>query len=107
MARRGLAGKHFCKVGACRICGSACKRCKCACNGLKPINALARFRGAQSSRSMRKKIKATQQMPSIRSKRSKAASGGPKSQQESKYNDNSTYVVERSDDNTSNNKQLE
>ena len=84
VTRRGLVGKCSCKVGACRICGSSCKRCMCACDGVKPIDALARFRGAQSSRSKRKNIKATQQMPSRRSKRTKAASGGPKSQQESK-----------------------
>ena len=46
-------------------------------------------------------------MPSRRSKRTKAASGGPNSQQESKYDDDLTYVVESSDDNTSNDEQLE
>ena len=98
VTRRRLVVKYSYKVGAYRMCGSFCKCCKCACDGVKPTNALARSRGAQSSRSKRKKIKATQQIPSRCSKRTKVASNGLKTQQESKYND---------DDNTSNNEQLE
>ena len=62
--RRGLVEKYSYKEGACRICGLVYKHCKCAYNGVKPINALAGYIGAQSSRSKRKKIKQIQQMPS-------------------------------------------
>ena len=41
----GNIGICSCKVGACRKCGSTCKRCKCACDGILPIDALAQNRG--------------------------------------------------------------
>ena len=34
-----------CKVGSCSICGSKCRRCMCACDGVEPAEALARSRG--------------------------------------------------------------
>ena len=34
-----------CKVGSCTICGSKCRRCMCACDGVEPAEALARSRG--------------------------------------------------------------
>ena len=34
-----------CKVGAYSICGSKCRRCMCACNGVEPSDALKRSRG--------------------------------------------------------------
>ena len=34
-----------CKVGSCPLCGSACKRCGCACDGVEPGVALARSSG--------------------------------------------------------------
>ena len=34
-----------CKVGSCSICGSKCRRCMCACDGIEPSEALARSRG--------------------------------------------------------------
>ena len=33
-------GKFFCKVGACRKRGSECKRCKCSCDGVSPLEAM-------------------------------------------------------------------
>ena len=32
-------------VGSCPLCGSACKRCGCACDGVEPRVALARSSG--------------------------------------------------------------
>ena len=34
-----------CKVGSCPICGSKCRRCMCACDGVEPAEALSRSRG--------------------------------------------------------------
>ena len=34
-----------CKVGACSICGSKCRRCMCACDGVELLDALKRSRG--------------------------------------------------------------
>ena len=34
-----------CKVGACPVCSSRCKRCMCACDGVDPSEALKRSRG--------------------------------------------------------------
>ena len=34
-----------CKVGACSICGSKCRQCMCACDGVEPPDALKRSRG--------------------------------------------------------------
>ena len=34
-----------CKVGLCSICGSKCRRCMCACDGIEPSEALSRSRG--------------------------------------------------------------
>ena len=48
--RRRNVGKCSCKVGSCRKCGSACKRCSCDCDGISPIEAIARHRGAQLKR---------------------------------------------------------
>ena len=31
-----------CKVGLCSICGSQCRQCMCACNGIEPSEALSR-----------------------------------------------------------------
>ena len=95
VTRRGLVGKYSFKVGACRLCRFACKHRKCAYNSVKPIDALARYRGTQSARSKRKKTKTTQQMSSRRSKRHKAASESVNALKESKYNDDSTYAVKR------------
>ena len=41
----GNIGPCSCKVGACRKCGSKCKRCKCSCDGVSPIEALRRNAG--------------------------------------------------------------
>ena len=53
----GNIGICSCKVGACRKCGSTCKRCKCACDGILPIDALAQNRGrpTKSRRKLPKK----------------------------------------------------
>ena len=37
--------KCKCKVGSCLLCGSRCKRCGCACDGIEPAVALARMTG--------------------------------------------------------------
>ena len=37
--------KCKCKVGLCLLCGSSCKRCGCACDGIEPAVALARTTG--------------------------------------------------------------
>ena len=55
VTRRGLVGKCSCKVGACIICGSSCKCCKCTCNGVKSIDALARYSEEAQSESRSKK----------------------------------------------------
>lgn len=34
-----------CKVGSCTTCGSKCRRCMCACDGIEPSEALSRSRG--------------------------------------------------------------
>ena len=44
LTRSRLIGPCSCKRGGCRICGSACKRCKCACDGESPFDALARMK---------------------------------------------------------------
>ena len=53
----GNIGICSCKVGACRKCGSTCKRCKCACDGILPVDALAQNRGrpTKSQRKLPKK----------------------------------------------------
>ena len=46
--RRRSAQKNqvcTCKVGACSICGSKCRRSMCACDGVEPSDALKRSRG--------------------------------------------------------------
>ena len=43
LTRRGLIGECSCKVGACRKCGSRCKRYKCNCDGVSPLEAVKRF----------------------------------------------------------------
>ena len=43
--RSRSVGKCSCKVGRCRICGSACKRYKCSCNGFSPLEDLSRRMG--------------------------------------------------------------
>ena len=43
ITRRGLIGECSCKVGACRKCGSRCKRCKCSCDGVSPLEAVKMF----------------------------------------------------------------
>ena len=45
LTRRGTIGPCNCKVGGCRKCGSMCRRCKCACNGISPLDALKRTVG--------------------------------------------------------------
>ena len=92
VTRRGQVGKCSCKVGACRICGSSCKRCKCSCDGVNPIDALARHKGAQSKKAKRKNVEPTKQMPSRKSKRCNAASGCVDASQGSNDDDDSTYV---------------
>ena len=42
-----ISGRCICKVGSCAICFSACRRCGCDCDGVKPIDALERRRGRQ------------------------------------------------------------
>lgn len=37
-----------CKVGSCLLCGSACKRCGCACDGVEPGVALAQSTGQRA-----------------------------------------------------------
>ena len=56
LTRSRLKMSCRCKVGACTICGSSCKRCKCACDGVLPFDAFIQKVGAQSSvlRSRRK-----------------------------------------------------
>ena len=43
----GNIGKCFCKVGACRKYGSKCKRCKCSCDGVSPLEAMRSTSGRQ------------------------------------------------------------
>ena len=45
ITRRGTIGECDCRRGGCRKCGSKCRRCKCACDGISPFDALERFRG--------------------------------------------------------------
>ena len=68
----GNIGICSCKVGACRKCGSTCKRCKCACDGILPIDALAQIRGRPPKRK-RKFIHKTEEPKkhTLRSRRKK------------------------------------
>ena len=50
LTRRGLIGDCNCKVGACRKCGSTCKRCKCSCDGVSPIDAMKQFHGTKKAK---------------------------------------------------------
>ena len=43
--RSGYIGKCFCKVEACRKCESKCKRCKCSCDGVSPLEAMRHTSG--------------------------------------------------------------
>ena len=45
ITRRGTIGECDCRRGGCRKCGSKCRRCKCSCDGISPLDALERFRG--------------------------------------------------------------
>ena len=47
VTRQGSIGQCDCKVGGCRICGSSCRRCKCSCDGVSPLDALKRKAGGQ------------------------------------------------------------
>ena len=49
-----------CKVGACYICGSGCKRCMCACDGVDPFDALQRMRGGNRTRRSNRKARETE-----------------------------------------------
>ena len=49
-------GKCSCKVGSCRKCGSACRRCLCDCDGIKPIDALKRSRGRPRQKKIKKSV---------------------------------------------------
>ena len=56
VTRQGSIGQCDCKVGGCRICGSSCRRCKCSCDGVSPLDALSRKAGGQrSTRTKRKR----------------------------------------------------
>ena len=103
VTRRGLVGKCSCKVAAYKICGSSCKHCICACNSVKFIDVLARYRGAQSARSKRIKIKPTHQISSRWSDCHRAASGSVIASKASKYNDASMYIIESTNDKNSSN----
>ena len=50
LTRQGTIGQCNCKVGGCRKCGSACCRCKCACDGISPLDALCRRVGKQKKK---------------------------------------------------------
>ena len=47
LTRRRQIGKWNCKVGGWRKYGIQCKGCKCSCDGVSPLEALKRMRGAQ------------------------------------------------------------
>ena len=55
VTRQGSIGQCDCKVGGCRICGSSCRRCKCSCDGVSPLDALNRKLGGQRKRSTKSK----------------------------------------------------
>ena len=50
LTRRGLIAGCNCKVIACRKCGSTCKRCKCSCDGVSPINIMIQYHGAKKAK---------------------------------------------------------
>ena len=55
LTRRGTIGICSCKVGGCRKCGSTCRRCKCACDGISPLEALSRKVGKRQRSTTDKK----------------------------------------------------
>ena len=55
-----------CKVGGCSICGSRCKRCMCACNGIDPFNAMKRSRGGNRKRRSTHKERVPEQYEELR-----------------------------------------
>ena len=55
LTRRGTIGICSCKVGGCRKCGSSCRRCKCACDGISPLEALSRKVGKRQRSTTDKK----------------------------------------------------
>ena len=50
VTHQGAIGQCDCKVGGCRICGSTCRRCKCSCDGVSPLDALNRKVGKRPKR---------------------------------------------------------
>lgn len=50
VTRQGAIGQCDCKVGGCRVCGSTCRRCKCSCDGVSPLDALNRKVGKRPKR---------------------------------------------------------
>ena len=54
VTRRGSIGQCSCKVGGCRKRGSACRQCKCACDGVAPLDALCRKIGKVAKKTTRK-----------------------------------------------------
>ena len=57
VTRRGAVGLCKCNVGRCGDCNSSCRRCKCACDGVSPREALARGRGRQKGYLKAKRLK--------------------------------------------------
>ena len=106
VTRSRLVGKCSCKVGDHIIGRSFCKHCKLACNCVNPTNVLARYRCTQSDKVKRKKIKATQQMPSRWSKRHRVTSIGTLASKVLKCNDDSMHILENGT-NKDSNKSLE
>ena len=50
LTRRETVGKCPCKVGALRQCGSSCRRCKCSCDGVSPLEAMKRYQSGKRSK---------------------------------------------------------
>ena len=50
LTRQGSIGQCNCKVGGCHKCSSVCPRCKCACNGISPLDTLCRRVGKQKKK---------------------------------------------------------
>ena len=87
-----------CKVGACYICGSGCKRCMCACDGVDPFDAIQRTRGGNRTRRSNRKAREKENKATRRTTqsmtRSKSPTNDTTSQDEQKDNKQKRKTVE-------------
>ena len=70
LTRRGTIGDCYSKAGGCRKCCSSYRLCKCACDGISPLEALSRKVGKrQRSTTDRKPVRKRSTRASSRSGR--------------------------------------